>query len=95
LTVGFGIFLAAAGLFYFYKIAGVDTSYLKIAIGMSLTALGMGVTMSPATNSIMGSVPVDEAGVGSAMNDTKPADRRRIGSGDTGDTAEFVLRQKY
>ena len=75
LTVGFGIFLAAAGLFYFYKIAGVDTSYLKIAIGMSLTALGMGVTMSPATNSIMGSVPVDEAGVGSAMNDTN----RQIG----------------
>jgi predicted MFS family arabinose efflux permease len=75
LTVGFGIFLASAGLFYFYKVAQVDTSYLKIAIGMSLTALGMGVTMSPATNSIMGSVPVDEAGVGSAMNDTN----RQIG----------------
>jgi len=30
----------------------------------------MGLTMSPATNSIMGSIPVEEAGVGSAMNDT-------------------------
>ena len=75
LTVALGILIAAAGLFYFYKIAGVDTTYWKIAVGMGVTALGMGVTMSPATNSIMGSVPVDEAGVGSAMNDTN----RQIG----------------
>ena len=55
LTVALGILIAAAGLFYFYKIAAINTSYLKIAIGMTITALGMGVTMSPATNSIMGS----------------------------------------
>jgi hypothetical protein len=48
----------------------VNTNYLNIAIGMAVTSLGMGITMSPATNSIMGSIPVDEAGVGSAMNDT-------------------------
>jgi len=75
LTVALGIIIAAAGLFYFYKIAGVDTIYWKIAVGMGVTALGMGMTMSPATNSIMGSVPVAEAGVGSAMNDTN----RQIG----------------
>ena len=70
ITVGLGIIIGAAGLFYFYRIAAVDTSYLKIAIGMCITALGIGVAMSPATNSIMGSIPVSEAGVGSAMNDT-------------------------
>ena len=70
IAVGAGIFVAGAGLFYFYRVAAVDTSYLSIAIGMSITALGMGLAMSPATNSIMGSIPVDEAGVGSAMNDT-------------------------
>jgi Na+/melibiose symporter-like transporter len=32
--------------------------------------LGMGLTMAPATDSIMGSVPRDRAGVGSAVNDT-------------------------
>jgi EmrB/QacA subfamily drug resistance transporter len=69
-TVGLGILVAAAGLFYFYQLAGVDTSYPAIALGMCITALGIGVTMSPATNSIMGSIPVSEAGVGSAMNDT-------------------------
>jgi EmrB/QacA subfamily drug resistance transporter len=75
LTVSLGILTAAGGLFYFSRVAAVDTSYLMIAIGMCITALGIGFTMSPATNSIMGSIPVDEAGIGSAMNDTN----RQIG----------------
>ena len=69
-TVALGILIAAGGLYYFYRITAVDTNYLYIAIGMVIAAIGMGITMSPATNSIMGSIPVDEAGVGSAMNDT-------------------------
>ncbi len=35
-----------------------------------LLALGMGLVMAPATESIMGSLPRAKAGVGSAMNDT-------------------------
>ena len=70
ITVGLGLIMGAAGLFYFCRIATPDTNYLEIAIGMCITALGVGIAMSPATNSIMGSIPVNEAGVGSAMNDT-------------------------
>ncbi len=33
-------------------------------------ASGMGLTMAPATESIMGSLPLGKAGVGSAVNDT-------------------------
>lgn len=33
-------------------------------------AAGMGLTMAPATDSIMGSLPLAKAGVGSAVNDT-------------------------
>jgi EmrB/QacA subfamily drug resistance transporter len=69
-AVGTGILIAAAGLFYINRIAEVDTSYGMIVIGMCIISLGMGLTMSPATNSIMGSLPVDKAGIGSAMNDT-------------------------
>jgi len=69
-AVSLGILVGAAGLFYFYREAAVDTSYLTIALGMCIVAVGLGVAMSPATNSIMGSIPVSEAGVGSAMNDT-------------------------
>jgi len=35
-----------------------------------IMALGMALTMAPATESIMGSLPRDKAGVGSAVNDT-------------------------
>ncbi len=48
----------------------VNTSYPAILLGMVIMSIGIGSTMSPATNSIMGSIPVRKAGVGSAMNDT-------------------------
>jgi len=37
---------------------------------MMVMAVGMGLVMAPATESIMGSLPPAKAGVGSAMNDT-------------------------
>jgi hypothetical protein len=37
---------------------------------MVITASGMALTMAPATESIMGSLPLAKAGVGSAVNDT-------------------------
>jgi EmrB/QacA subfamily drug resistance transporter len=69
-TVGLGILVTALGFFYFAYIATVDVSYGKIVIAMCLSSLGMGFTMSPATNSVMGSIPVNQSGVGSAMNNT-------------------------
>ena len=69
-TVALGTMLTGSGFLYFAIIADINTPYAAIIIGMCITALGMGLTMSPATNSIMGSIPVEEAGVGSAMNDT-------------------------
>src|SRR3954447_24779424 len=48
----------------------VDSTTLHvIAVGMFL-GLGMANIMAPATESIMGSLPREKAGVGSAMNDT-------------------------
>ena len=41
-----------------------------IAWRLVIMAGGMGLTMAPATESIMGSLPRAKAGVGSAMNDT-------------------------
>ncbi len=37
---------------------------------MTIMSVGIGLTMGPATESIMGSLPKEKAGVGSAMNDT-------------------------
>jgi len=51
---------------------GLDqsSSYGAIAWRMILMATGMALTMAPATDAIMGSLPLAKAGVGSAVNDT-------------------------
>jgi EmrB/QacA subfamily drug resistance transporter len=48
----------------------VDGGYGRVALALSIMGFGMGMTMAPATDSIMGSLPLAKAGVGSAMNDT-------------------------
>jgi EmrB/QacA subfamily drug resistance transporter len=48
----------------------VHTGYGGILFTQCLFALGMGLTIAPATASIMGAVPAGRAGVGSAINDT-------------------------
>ena len=69
-TVALGIFVAGLGLLYMSQFYAVGTAYSTVAIGMVIFPFGLGLTMSPATNSIMQSVPVNKAGIGSAMNDT-------------------------
>jgi hypothetical protein len=50
-----------------------DTIMSSVVLGglvRALFGLGMGFTSAPATESIMGSLPLGKAGVGSAVNDT-------------------------
>lgn len=69
-TVALDILIGSGGMFYMSQMLDVDTSYGTILIGQLILASGLGIAMSPATNSVMGSVPVSKAGIGSAMNDT-------------------------
>jgi EmrB/QacA subfamily drug resistance transporter len=69
LVVGVGLLLAAAGLLVVSGVPVTD-GYGRLVLGMVVLALGMGLVMAPATESIMGSLPRTKAGVGSAMNDT-------------------------
>ena len=69
-TIALGILIAASGFFYFSRIAAVDVPYSQFVIAMCIVALGIGFTMAPSTNSVMGSIPVDQSGVGSALNST-------------------------
>jgi EmrB/QacA subfamily drug resistance transporter len=48
----------------------IETGYGQVAVAIMLLGFGMGTAMAPATESIMGSLPLGKAGVGSAMNDT-------------------------
>jgi len=68
-VVATGLVLMAAGFLWVSR-ASASTSYLEIAGQMILLGVGLGCTTAPATESIMGSVSLDKAGVGSAVNDT-------------------------
>src|SRR4029079_8868989 len=59
----------AAGLAW-ASTADTATPYIEIALQMVLLGGGLGLTTAPATESIMGSLSADKAGVGSAVNDT-------------------------
>jgi EmrB/QacA subfamily drug resistance transporter len=48
----------------------IDSGYGRVAVALAILGAGMGTAMAPATESIMGSLPLAKAGVGSAMNDT-------------------------
>ncbi len=65
-----GMLILAVGMY----VAGTvtpETEYLgPVVISMVLMGIGFAVVQGPATESIMGSVPLEEAGAGSAVNDT-------------------------
>jgi EmrB/QacA subfamily drug resistance transporter len=68
-VVAAGLSIVAAALALMSTIT-IDTGYTRIAIAIAILGVGMGTAMAPATDSIMGSLPLAKAGVGSAMNDT-------------------------
>ncbi len=69
LVVGFGLVVVALALAGFAALSATSPAWLIIAVS-AVMAVGMGNVMAPATDSIMGSLPREKAGVGSAMNDT-------------------------
>src|SRR5262249_33493286 len=71
LVVGTGLSFATVALVLFSTLPATNISYVQDVLPrMVLIAIGMGLVMAPATESIMGSLPRAKAGVGSAMNDT-------------------------
>ena len=70
LSIGGGIIISALGMAVFVFTIDVHMSLWAILIGFLIQGLGMGLSMPPSTNSIMGSIPKAKAGVGSALNDT-------------------------
>jgi Na+/melibiose symporter-like transporter len=69
LVVSAGLVLVSASLALLSTVSPTG-GYLLVAESLALLGFGMGITMAPATDSIMGSLPLAKAGVGSAMNDT-------------------------
>jgi EmrB/QacA subfamily drug resistance transporter len=69
LVVASGLLAMSAFYLWVATTASASTGYGTIAIQMVVLGTGMGLTSAPATAAIMGVVPPDKAGVGSAVND--------------------------
>jgi len=67
ITIGLGVVTVALVALSFLQ---RDTPYAIAIIPFVMMSTGIGLVMPPATESIMGSLPRDKAGVGSAVNDT-------------------------
>ena len=68
IVVASGLGIVSLGMLGFISLDVASTdAHLCAVIGV--VGLGMGLTMSPATEAIMGSLPPAKAGIGSAMND--------------------------
>jgi hypothetical protein len=68
LAVAGGLGVVAVGMQILSR-AEVDSGYGLVATALVVMGFGLAVAMTPATEAIMGSLPKEKAGVGSAMND--------------------------
>jgi len=69
-TVALGASLTSFGLAYSALVFAPTSEYPTILVGFIIVAAGLGLGISPATSSVMVSLPPRKAGVGSALNDT-------------------------
>src|SRR4051812_20399074 len=69
-VVAGGLSLFTVGLLVAAATFDADSSYTPVFFTMLAMGAGMGLAMAPATESVMGSLPKEKAGVGSAVSDT-------------------------
>jgi len=69
-TMAIGLLVTGLGLFLFSMVVHIGTPYYLMLLVLLILGSGVGFTMSPATNSVMNSLPRERSGIGSAMNDT-------------------------
>ncbi|WP_329126751.1 MFS transporter [Streptomyces sp. NBC_01465] len=68
-TMAAGIALAGVGLVLMALFVSVDGGYPSMLPGMLAMGIGMGLSMTPSTEAITGSLPREKQGVASALND--------------------------
>ncbi|GAB7045267.1 MFS transporter [Catenuloplanes indicus] len=68
-TMSAGIALGGSGLALMAVLVSVDGGYPSVLPGMLAMGLGMGLTMTPATEAITAALPRSRQGVASALND--------------------------
>lgn len=82
-TVTTGMVLSASGVFVMSFLT-VDSPYVVLGVALFAVGMGMGMVMPPSTTSIMSTLPLAKAGVGSAVNDTTREIGAALGVGVVG-----------
>jgi hypothetical protein len=68
LTVAAGLVAISGGLWQISAVSSLATTYTNVLPGLLLVGLGAGMLLPTATNSVVGSVPQGDSGIGSAAN---------------------------
>ena len=89
-----GALLLLAGVLASINLWSIDTAYWAILIPLVFMAFGMGNIMAPATEAVMGAVPLAKAGVGSAMNDVTRQVAGAIGVAVVGSVMNSIYSAK-
>ena len=84
MAVGFGLMATSTA----------HTGYAFLLPSSIVIAAGMGLAMAPATESIMGSLPRSQAGVGSAVNDTTRSLGGALGVAVMGSVASSIFTSR-
>jgi len=94
LTVAIGLGLVTVGL---VAMSGMqmDMSYIDIVWRIMLPAAGLGLILAPATELVMGALPIFKAGIGSAVNDTTRQMGGALGVAVIGSVMATVYRSRF
>lgn len=65
-----GFSMAALGLAIVASMVSAETGYLSILPGLMIMGAGIGLSMTPGTSAITGSLPPEDQGIASALNDS-------------------------
>lgn len=69
ITMALGVFLSGIGLILMSTLVAPGSGYLKLLPGMIAWGIGTGLAMAPSTEAITASLPQEQQGVASALND--------------------------
>jgi EmrB/QacA subfamily drug resistance transporter len=87
-------FVSAAIGFALMSVADPGSSYLLVAVALVFAAAGIALIMPPASQLIVGSVPLAKAGVGSAVNDVTREVGGALGIAVVGSIVNTVYRSR-
>lgn len=68
-TMATGVLIAGVGLAVMALLVSIEGGYLTVLPGLVAIGVGMGLAMTPSTEAITSSLPREEQGVASALND--------------------------